>query len=175
MLVHAVAAAAAVIQTPPAAPSGPPPATLCQSQEYRQFDFWVGRWDVYRTDTNQLVAHSLIEKLYNGCAVRENWMPLPGQGGPGGSLNSYRPDTKQWVQYWTDSGNNLNEYAGAVEDGKMVLTGTSHAANGAERPQRMVYEGLPDGSVTQTGYVSPDGGKTWNLNYKLAYRRAAQQ
>ena len=51
---------------------------------------------------DQLVAHSLIEKLYNGCAVRENWMPLSGAGG--GSLNSYRPEKKQWEQYWTDSG-----------------------------------------------------------------------
>ena len=81
LLIMALAA-----QTAPAPPSGPPPATLCHTAQHGQFDFWVGQWDVYRADTNQLVAHSLIEKLYNGCAVRENWMPLGGTGG--GSLNS---------------------------------------------------------------------------------------
>jgi hypothetical protein len=163
---------AAALQSQPVAPAGPPPPTLCHTPEYSQFDFWLGRWDVFRSDTNQLVAHSLIEKLYNGCAVRENWMPL--QGGGGGSLNSYRPDTKQWLQLWTDSANNWNDYAGRVEDGKMVLTGTRHAANGADAPVRMVYEKLPDGSVTQTGYGSQDGGKSWQLSYKLVYRPSAQ-
>jgi hypothetical protein len=159
-------------QTSPASPSGPPPATLCHTPEHSQFDFWVGRWDVYRPDTNALVAHSLIEKLYGGCAVRENWMPLTGTGG--GSLNSYRPASKRWEQYWTDSGNNLNFYSGGLEDSKMVLTGVSHASNGADSPVRIVYEKLADGSVTQTGYTSPDSGKTWQLSYKMVYRRAAQ-
>ena len=163
---------AASVQAPPAPPSGPPPATLCRTPAHAQFDFWVGQWDVYRADTNQLVAHSLIEKLYNGCAVRENWMPL--QGGGGGSLNSYRPDKQEWVQVWTDSGNNINRYAGKLEDGKMVLTGTSDAASGASTPQRMVYETLPDGSVTQTGYVSKDAGKSWQLSYKFIYRHAVK-
>jgi len=49
----------------------------CARAEYRQFDFWIGSWDVYPTDgSSQLVAHSLIESVYNGCGLRENWMPL---------------------------------------------------------------------------------------------------
>ena len=56
----------------------------------------------------------------------------------------------------------------------MVLTGVSHSANGADSPARMVYEKLPDGSVTQTGYTSSDSGKTWQLSYKMVYRHAAQ-
>jgi hypothetical protein len=146
----------------------PPPA--CESPEHRQFDFWVGQWDVYRTDTNQLVAHSLIEKLYNGCAVRENWMPVGGTGG--GSLNSWRPAEKKWRQTWTDSGNNWNEYAGGIEGGMMVLTGTSAKAAGTALPVRMTYEAKADGSVVQTGYQSSDGGKSWSLTYQYAYRPA---
>lgn len=169
LLVMAVAAQTGAAPTPP---SGSPPPALCKTAEHDQFDFWVGNWDVYRTDTNALVAHSLIEKLYGGCAVRENWMPIGGTGG--GSLNSYRPASKHWEQYWTDSGNNMNVYVGGLEDSKMVLTGTSHASNGSDSSVRMVYEKLADGSVTQTGYTSPDSGKTWQLSYKLVYRHAAQ-
>ena len=167
-------AAAALVQTATPAQSKGPPADLCAGPEFGQFDFWVGRWDVYRADTNQLVAHSLIERLYNGCAIRENWMPLENQGGPGGSLNSYRRANRSWVQYWTDSANNLNEYSGGLENGKMVLTGTRHKWDGEAVPARMVYEALPDGSVTQTGFSSTDGGKTWQLSYKMIYRRAAE-
>ena len=53
-----------------AAPAPPPPA--CTAPEHRQFDFWVGYWDVYPTGKEKLVAHSLIEKLYAGCTIREN-------------------------------------------------------------------------------------------------------
>jgi len=49
------------------------PASHCASAEYRQFDFWVGTWDVYPTGGSELVAHSLIESVYNGCGLRENW------------------------------------------------------------------------------------------------------
>src|ERR1700748_2606122 len=96
----ATAAAAQTAPPAPAAPATPPPA--CTAPEFRQFDFWVGHWDVYPTGTDQLVAHSLIENLYAGCAIRENWMPLAGQGGPGGSLNVYRPAEHRWRQTWTD-------------------------------------------------------------------------
>lgn len=162
----AVLAALLAAQSTPPAP--PPPA--CETAEHRQFDFWVGRWDVYRPDTGKMVAHSLIEKLYGGCAIRENWMPLGGTGG--GSLNSYRPGEKTWRQVWTDSGNNLNEYAGGLEGGVMVLTGESHPPTGPAVPIRMTYEAKRDGSVVQTGYQSSDGGKSWQLRYQFVYRRS---
>lgn len=145
-------------------------APACDTPQHHQFDFWVGRWDVYRADTNKLVAHSLIEKLYGGCAVRENWMPLA--GGDGGSLNSYRPTSKEWHQLWTDSANDLDEYSGGIDAGKMVLTGTSSSPSGEVAVVRMVFEPRPDGSVAQTGYGSTDNGKSWQLQYKYIYRHS---
>ena len=165
----AVAALAITLAAPAVAQTTPPPPA-CATPEHEQFDFWLGQWDVYRTDTDQLVAHSLIEKLYAGCAVRENWMPLGGTGG--GSLNAWRPADKKWLQTWTDSGNNWNEYAGGITGGMMVLTGKSVNAAGKATPVRMTYEAKPDGSVVQTGYQSADGGKSWLLTYQYAYRRA---
>lgn len=148
-----------------------PAANLCSSEEHHQFDFWVGQWDVYRADKPVLVAHSLIEKIYNGCAVRESWIPLQGAGG--GSLNTYRPATKEWRQTWTDSANDLNEYSGTWNGQKMVLTGTMVNAAGIKTPVRMTYEKGHDGSVVQTGYQSNDGGHNWKLSYKFVYRRSS--
>ena len=89
-----ILAASASAQTAPAPPAPPPPA--CTGPEHRQFDFWAGYWDVYPTGKPRLVAHSLIEKLYAGCAIRENWMPLSHQDG--GSLNNYVTEDKRWHQ-----------------------------------------------------------------------------
>ena len=72
----AVAAASPPARRRPHPHRAAPPA--CAGPEHRQFDFWVGHWDVYPTGKRKLVAHSLIEKLYAGCAIRENWMPLGG-------------------------------------------------------------------------------------------------
>jgi hypothetical protein len=167
-----LAAQAPSTPTPPPAPPAPP-RPACTAPEFRQFDFWVGRWDVYPTGTQQLVAHSLIENLYAGCAIRENWMPLPGgQDGDGGSLNVYRPAEHRWRQTWTDSGNSLVDFYGGIEDGKMVLTGTRPGVNGAEFLVRIEYSRNPDGSVRQVGTRSADHGQTWQPRYDFTYRQA---
>jgi hypothetical protein len=165
-----VGASAAGRRRPASLPSGPPPANLCDTPGHHQLDFWLGHWDVFRTDTNQLVAHSDIEKLYAGCAIRENWKPLQGAGG--GSLNSYRPNQKQWVQVWTDSGNNLNDYRGSWNGKLMDFAGTSVTTIGQRVPVRMTYEPLTDGSVVQSGYQYSRAAKRWQIQYRLVYRRA---
>ena len=59
--------------------SAPPPA--CETPEHRQFDFWVGAWQVSRKGQDQVIARSLIEKLHAGCVVRESWRSANGAGG----------------------------------------------------------------------------------------------
>src|SRR5437763_16217689 len=59
-----------------------PPA--CTSSENRQFDFWVGHWGVVNTGDRQPTGESRIERLYEGCTIRENWSE-PGYSG--GRLN----------------------------------------------------------------------------------------
>lgn len=54
-------ASLSLAQSAPVQPPPRPPA--CETPEHRQFDFWVGRWDVYPTGTDRLIAHSLVEKL----------------------------------------------------------------------------------------------------------------
>lgn len=156
----------AVAQT---APPGPPPPG-CTAPEFRQFDFWVGYWDVYPTGQDQLVAQSRIEKLFNGCVIRENWMPLNGQ--TGGSLNTWVASAKQWRQLWTDSSASWAEFRGGYDGKAMVLTGTGLAPNGALT--RMTYSRGTDGAVRQLGENSADGGKTWMPSFDFTYRPAKE-
>ena len=68
----------------------PPPPPGCDTPESHQFDFWVGKWEVHPNGVDKIIAHSLIEKRYTGCAIRENWMPLGREiEGGGGSLSLY--------------------------------------------------------------------------------------
>lgn len=148
--------------------SPPPP---CATPEHGQFDFWVGEWDVFPNGADKLVAHSKIEKLYAGCAIRENWMPLKGAGG--GSLNGYDPATKRWHQTWIGSQPGHVDFDGGFTGGKMVLTGMWAGVNGPGQDAlvRMTYSPQPDGSIRQHGEQSVDHGLTWTTNFDFIYRK----
>lgn len=170
MLIYLLAAAAAAQggSAAPAAAAAPNAAAACTAPEHRQFDFWVGRWDVYPTGKDRLVAHSLIEKLYNGCGVRENWMPLNNQ--TGGSLNIYLPAEKHWEQFWIDSGGTRAVFTGGWNGTAMVIQG-----NWGGPTVRMTYSKNADGSVRQFGEQSTDEGKSWKPSFDFTYRPAAGQ
>lgn len=157
----------AVAQSPaPPAPIAPP---ACAGPEYRQFDFWVGKWDVRPNGKPTVVAHSLIESLYGGCAIRENWMPL--KGGGGGSLSGYDSNTGQWRQAWIDSSGTRVDFTGKYAGDAMVITGNWRGVNGLGKDGlvRMTYTRQPGGAVRQLGEVSTDGGKSWGPSFDFIY------
>ena len=158
-------AAPAAAQQPAPTPAKPA-AAPCTAPENRQFDFWVGRWDVYPTGKDKLVAHSLIESVYGGCGVRENWMPLSNQ--PGGSLNIYVPEEKRWEQFWIDSQGSRAIFTGGWNGKAMVIQG-----KWAGPLVRISYSKNADGSVRQFGEQSTDEGKNWAPSFDLTYRPAA--
>lgn len=153
-----------------AAPPAPPLPPGCPGEQHAAFDFWVGEWGVYRAGTDTQVARSRIEKLYGGCAIRENWMPLQGTGG--GSLNSLDPATGRWHQTWIGSAPGRTEFVGGPVGAKMILSGFSPYAGGPGRPGlvRMTFTPNPDGTVRQHGEASFDEGITWNDRYDFIYR-----
>jgi hypothetical protein len=156
-------------QTPAAAPAPAPPAG-CTSAESRQFDFWVGHWSVSpKAAPQRKIANSLIEKLYSGCAIRENWMPL--HGGDGGSFSSYIPDKHAWQQLWVDSSGSWANFTGGWDGRAMILEGVWAQPGHPQQRTRMSYRLLSDGTLEQSGLTSDDNGKTWQPGFDLIYTR----
>ncbi len=159
-----------------AAQPAPPPAKPCASALYQGFDFWVGHWDVYPNIKDAakapLIAHSKIEKLYGGCVIRENWMPLQGLGG--GSINTPDPATGRWQQYWVDNQGSRVWFDGGLVGGKMVLTGFWRGVNGPGKDAliRMSYTRIDADNVRQLGELSTDEGQTWTVSFDFIYRRS---
>ena len=89
------ACAPAMSQT--AAPPATPP---CQAAEQRQFDFWVGRWDVFSPDGKKAGENS-IELIDSACVLLERWRG--GGGFSGTSLNSWDRASQRWHQHWVDN------------------------------------------------------------------------
>lgn len=147
-----------------------PAIPTCDAPEYRQFDFWVGKWDVFDTKDGTPAGSSLIEQLYGKCVLRENWSQT---GFSGGSLNTFNRMDKQWHQTWTDSTGTWREFVGGLESGRMVLVWRypSVTMPGKTVQERMTFTPNPDGSVRQYSDRSIDG-TTWFERYDYTYRPA---
>ena len=177
LLTPALAAAQPLPLRPPADHSParrPPPAVAspCSDAEHRQFDFWVGRWDVSATGQTKVIAHSQVTSAYGGCAVLEHWMPI-GQPADGGSISSYVPAEHAWRQTWVDSSGARAEFKGRWEGAAMVITGPWPLPDGRPRRVRMTYTPAADGSVRQAGEASFDEGRTWAPTFDFIYRPSA--
>jgi hypothetical protein len=144
-----------------------PPAPACQAAEYRQFDFWVGTWDVFQAN-GQKAGENRIEPVGAGCALLESWS---GRGGfTGKSLNIYDRDDKRWHQTWVDSSGGLLMIAGGLVDRRMVLTSEPAGTPGGVQ-QRISWTPGDDGSVRQLWESSADGGRTWTVQFDGRYVR----
>ncbi len=136
---------------------------------YREFDFWLGRWDVYGdlAKTGPMAGKNSITQAEQGCLIMEDWQ---GAGGSTGmSMNYYDGIKQQWVQRWVSGGGTVADYAGGlIEIGGikvMRLEGKIFYASKQQQPQVRAFRGtwtpLEDGVVQQFFEESIDGGKTW--------------
>ncbi|HTL68473.1 MAG TPA: hypothetical protein VL200_12480 [Lacunisphaera sp.] len=155
-----LAATMSAQSTPPQPPPPPP--------EARQFDFWIGAWDVTAPNGKQ-VGSSRIELIAKGNGLLENWTGAG--GGEGKSLNCYNAARKQWQQFWVGNGGVL-ELAGGLVDGSMVMSG-EHTVGGTPTIERITWTPLPDGVVRQHWEQSTDGGKTWTTAFDGRYHKKA--
>lgn len=143
-------------------------APSCAAAAYRDFDYWVGSWDV--TANGKAAGSNRIESVLGGCALYESWT---GAGGSHGhSLSFYDAATGQWHQTWIDDEGGALKLDGGLRDGAMTLTGTARdAASGQLAEQRITWSRLPDGAVRQhwEQRLAPDA--PWQTVFDGLYRR----
>lgn len=143
----------------------------CSAAEQRQFDFWIGRWEVFTADGKK-AGDNLIEAIDGGCALLERWRGLGGFSGT--SLNSWDSDARQWRQHWVDNQGGLLRLAGGLEGTRMVLAAAEPDPKrpGTLRRQRIIWTPLPDGAVRQHWESSDDDGASWRTVFDGRYVRA---
>ncbi len=140
-------------QTPP-----PPPARPVPPPEARQFDFWVGEWEVLGSKGKK-VGENTIQLAHNGWVLIENWRGAGGVTGSSLSLfNNAEP--KHWTQYWADNSGGELYMKGGLVNGSMVLEEKSTDAEGHAVVNRTTWTPRADGTVRQHWETSNDGGKT---------------
>jgi hypothetical protein len=141
--------------------------TACTAPEHRQFDFWLGDWEV-KDPKGNVAGTNLITSEFAGCVLQEHW--VGSQGGRGSSFNIFSSHDKKWHQAWVDDGGTFLNLIGNFEDGKMVLMNDAPVLT--DRITWSLVNGDKD-RVRQHWEQSQDGGKTWQTAFDGLYIRKA--
>lgn len=154
-------------QTQPAPPPAPKSSPCPVKPEYRQFDFWIGEWDV--TDKGKKIANSSIQRIVGDCVVFENYFQLDGYVGK--SFNFFDAALGKWRQIWVDGLGKVSEFIGEYKDDAMRFEGETHRSDGNKMLRRMTLSKLGPDRVRQYSERSLDGGKTWAAGIDFIYIR----
>jgi hypothetical protein len=146
-------------------------ATPCDDAKFKQFDFWIGDWDVAQAGDGVHVGTSHISEEMNGCVVWENWTTT---GGPyfGKSYNTWNSNLNRWEQYWVDSSGGVLFFHGGLKENVMdYWTDDVPQSAGGTLLHHLQFFNLGVDKVRQFSQGSTDGGKTWHTEYDLIYAR----
>ncbi len=141
------------------------PLKRCATPEYRQFDFWLGDWNVEAPASPGVVSHNRISSINGGCTLHEQYTTASGY--EGSSFNFYDAARKVWHQTWIDNQGGALYLDGGLEGKSMVLATTADP----RQINRITWTPLDDGRVRQHWESSGDGGATWSTVFDGYYSR----
>ena len=183
-LIAGVFAAAATnahaTQDTPKAPEGAP-----NLSGLHDFDFLVGSWRVHHRHLKARLADSQEWVAFEGtCTVRplmdgygnvdDNFLDMPGNPYHGVGLRSYDTKTGDWAIWWVDSrmphalldppvkGHFVNGVGNFYSDDTL---------RGKTVRVRYTWSHITANSAQWEQAYSPDGGKTWEMNWHMDFER----
>lgn len=136
--------------------------------EARQFDFWLGDWDIFIGST-RTIGDIKSFGVGGGIAILENYA-----AGFGTSVSVYSVKEQKWYQTWYDQDQLLIEASGRFENDRMVLVGQDLRTNtGAKLTGRLSWFNITANDYRFTYELSSDGGQTWQSNFASHHVRPA--
>src|ERR1700733_4779844 len=128
------------------APSAKP--AYCVAPAYRQFDFWIGDWDVFDIDNpTTKVAHVRVDSILDGCVLREDYAAT--DGAKGQSFSIFDRSRQVWHQSWVTNHGQMLVIEGGMQGAEMVLSGVDRTPDGKERRVRGIWKAV-DGGVRES-------------------------
>lgn len=135
------------------------------------FDFWLGAW-VASWGEKGATGRNVIAKSFDGRVVEERFDGRPGVEFQGMSVSVYDAHRDRWLQTWVDDEGNYFALEGAMRDGEMVLLCDRHNAQDQSVRYRMRFHDIEDDAFIWSWERCADGGETFALAWRIAYRRA---
>ena len=162
--------AAGMVPTGPGWAQQSPPS--CEELEvHRQWDFWIGEWDVVSNDSTRTPAGSnTITAEHTGCVLTENWVSA--SGGTGSSINFFDAARGVWRQIWVAPAYVIEIEGGLDENGAMALVGELRTFRSRQVSAfRGTWTEISDGLVNQLFEIADPETGEWNVWFDGLYIR----
>jgi len=157
--------------------------------EHRQFDFWIGEWDVNlrRIQDDQSwvdwkTAIARIHPILDGKAVLELWVDQhegpPGQVIIGYSLRYYHPETGKWHLWLNWPGPERSgsiHLEGQFRHGRGEFFGKRSTSDSTSIISRYTFSDITGNSLRWDDAFSRDGGESWTHNWVMEFSRRSDK
>ncbi|HSM71672.1 MAG TPA: hypothetical protein VK851_09025 [Anaerolineales bacterium] len=137
-------------------------------QPEKQFDFWLGEWDLTWGEDGKATNHVL--RIMNDRIIQENFSSPNLQGL---SVSSYERERGLWCQTWVENNGTDLDFTGKFQDGKMILVRDA-IVKGEACQQRMVWQNIETDKFDWSWERSDDRGKTWRVLWEIKYKRKSK-
>ena len=151
------------------------------------FDFLHGSWRIrHRRLKGRLVGSTEWQTFEGTCVCQstmggfgnmdDNWLDLPGHPYRAMGFRAYDPKTKQWAIWWIDGRNPHGPtdppVKGSFKDGVGTFV-TEDTQEGKKVIVRFEWSKITPRTAVWEQAFSPDGGKTWEMNWHMDFTRTA--
>jgi hypothetical protein len=141
------------------AAQGAAPVPLhCTALENRQFDFWVGNWQV-RNHAGTFEGSDRVTREYGNCTLQEHFRSDDGTSF-GSSFSFFNAADNRWHYTWVDNLGAFELFSGGREGRSMILEGWTATPSHKHVLERMTWTPVAGGHVRQLWQGSLDG-KHW--------------
>ncbi len=148
------------------------------SDPHRQFDFWIGSWDVNLrmkqkdlSFLDSVAARASIYSILDGKAILELWDSTPIKGY---SLRYYDPELEQWVLSLLWPGRNQaskSRLQGEFRHGRGDFHTSFTDPERNEVRGRYSFNDITPFSLRWDDLWSKDGGQSWAKNWRMEWTR----
>ena len=150
----------------------------------RDFDFWMGRWDVHnrylRTrlagsdDWDEFASTSVARPLLDGIGNEDEFRTDYDGGFIGMSFRFYDPELDRWAIYWADTRRPgvLDPQVFGSFDGDVGVFQGAAAFEGRPIVMRFTWSEITTPTPRWEQGFSDDDGRTWETNWIMEFTRA---
>jgi hypothetical protein len=143
----------------------------------RDFDFWVGAWDVVvrappapGKEWAEAKGVNRIESTYGGCVIEEHFTAAgPGAPWAGHSVSLFQAG--KWRQTWVDDSGSYLAFTGGWDGKQLELRGEPQEKAGVRTVMRMVYSDIAPDRLHWSWERSVDDGRSWTPAMTVDYKR----
>ena len=147
------------------------------------FDFLIGTWKVHHrrlkerlkgsTEWGQFEGDTVANKILNGLGNMDENL-IHGKTGPvhAISLRLFNPESKEWSIYWSTDQTGILDVPviGGFKDGRGEFY-SQEVFEGHHIYNRFIWSKITANSCQWEQAFSEDGGKTWETNWIMEFRR----